>query len=151
MANSSNEHYRAGLYFCRYLLNTCKYQIVYDRLSNESIITYSDSDWAQDPESCKSVIGYFTLIAHKVISWISYQQKTVAQLRLNIWLSLIIAVSLSEQETFLMKLALMLQLLIYIAIILVHFSGIEPYIRKALQTHWYLLSLHKRSNWEWTN
>jgi len=29
MANPSNEHYQAGLYLYRYLLNTCKYQIVY--------------------------------------------------------------------------------------------------------------------------
>ena len=67
MANSSNEHYQAGLHLCRYLLNTCKYQIVYDRLSNESIVTHSDSDWVQDPESCKSVTSYFTLIAQEVI------------------------------------------------------------------------------------
>ena len=44
MANLSNEHYQAELYFCRYLLNTCKYWIVYDRLSNKSVVIYSDSD-----------------------------------------------------------------------------------------------------------
>jgi len=59
------------------LLNTYKYQIVYDGLSNESIVAYSDLDWAQDPELCKSMTGYFTLIAHGVIFWMSYQQKTV--------------------------------------------------------------------------
>jgi len=64
IANLSNKHYWAGLHFCRYLLNTYKYQIVYDGLSNESIVAYSDSDWAQDPESCKSMTCYFTLIAH---------------------------------------------------------------------------------------
>ena len=41
MANSSNEHYQAGLHLCRYLLNTCKkYQIVYDRLSISTICMY---------------------------------------------------------------------------------------------------------------
>ena len=52
-----------SLYFCRYLLNTCKYQIVYDRLSNESIVAHSNSDWVQDPELHKSVTDYFTLMA----------------------------------------------------------------------------------------
>ena len=33
MANLSNEYYQAKLYFYKYLLNTCKYKIVYDELS----------------------------------------------------------------------------------------------------------------------
>jgi len=78
MENLLNKHYRAGLYLCRYLLNTCKYYIVYNRLSNMSIVAYSDSDWIQDPESYKSITGYFTLIACGVIFWMSCQQKTVA-------------------------------------------------------------------------
>jgi len=78
MENSSNKHYQAGLHLCRYLLNTCKYWIVYNRLSSKSIVAHSDSDWTQDPESCKSVTGYFTLMAQGIIFWISYQQKTIA-------------------------------------------------------------------------
>ena len=60
MENLSNKHYHAKLHLCKYLLNTCKYWIVYDRLSNESVIVHSDSDWAQDPESCKTMTSYFT-------------------------------------------------------------------------------------------
>jgi len=41
-------------------------------------MAHSDSDWAQDLESYKSVTGYVTFMAHGVIFWISYQQKTVA-------------------------------------------------------------------------
>ena len=63
MANLSNEHYQVGLHLYRYLLSTCKYQIVYDRLSNESIVAHSNSDWVQDPELHKSVTDYFTLMA----------------------------------------------------------------------------------------
>ena len=66
------------MHLCRYLLNTCKYWIVYDKLSNKSVIVHSDLDWAQDPELHKSVTGYFTLIAHRVTSWMSHWQKTVA-------------------------------------------------------------------------
>jgi len=65
MANFSNKHYQAKLHLYRYLLNTCEYYIVYYRLRNESVITYSDSGWAQ---AHKSVTGYFTLIAYRVIS-----------------------------------------------------------------------------------
>jgi len=73
----SNEHYQAELHFCRYLLNTCKYWIVYDRPSNKSFVVHSNSDWAQDLKLYKSITGYFTLIAHRVTFWISCQQKTV--------------------------------------------------------------------------
>jgi len=59
------------------LLNTCKYQIVYDGLNNKSVVAYSNSDWVQDPELCKSMTVYFTLIAYEVTSWINHQQKTV--------------------------------------------------------------------------
>ena len=73
IANPSNKHYQVVLHLCRYLLNTCKYQIVYDRLSNESVVAYSDSDWVQDLELHKSMTGYFTLIAHGVTSWMSHR------------------------------------------------------------------------------
>jgi len=71
MEDLSNKYYQAELHFYRYLLNSCKYQIVYDRLSNKSVVIYSDLDWAQDPESYKYMTGYFILIAHRVIFWMS--------------------------------------------------------------------------------
>jgi len=42
---------------------------------------------------------------------------------LNTWLFLIVAISLPEQEAFSIMLILMLQLLIFMAIVLAHFSG----------------------------
>ena len=45
MANLSNEYYQAGLHLYRYLLNTCKYQIVYNRLIAEFIVAHSNLDW----------------------------------------------------------------------------------------------------------
>jgi len=47
-------------------------------LSNESVVVHSNSDWVQDLESHKSVTGYFTLMAYRIISWVSCQQKLVA-------------------------------------------------------------------------
>ena len=66
IANFSNEYYWTELHLCRYFLNTYKYWIVYNRLSNESVIAYSALDWTQDSESCKSMTGYFTLMAYRV-------------------------------------------------------------------------------------
>jgi len=78
MANPSNDHYRVGLHLCRYLLATHRYQLVYNGLSNESLVAYSDSDWGQDHEHCKSTTGYFTMLAQGITSWLSRKQKSVA-------------------------------------------------------------------------
>jgi len=42
--------------------------IVYNKLNNEFIVAYSNSDWAQDLESHKFMTGYFTLMAHEITS-----------------------------------------------------------------------------------
>jgi len=44
MANFLNKYSQAGLHLYKYLLNTYKYQIVYDRLSNKSVMACSDSN-----------------------------------------------------------------------------------------------------------
>jgi len=49
------------------LLNTYKYWIVYDRLSNEFVVAHSDLDWAQDSESHKFIAGHFILMAQSNI------------------------------------------------------------------------------------
>ena len=46
IANPSNDYYQVGLHLCRYLLATCRYWLVYNRLSNELLVAYSDSDWS---------------------------------------------------------------------------------------------------------
>jgi len=77
MANPSNDHYQVGLHLCRYLLATCKYWLVYNGLSNELLITYSNSNWDQDHEHCKSTTSYFTILAQGITSWLSCKQKSV--------------------------------------------------------------------------
>jgi len=78
MANPSKDHYWAGLHLCRYLLATCRYWLVYNGLSNKSLVAYSNSDWDQDHEHCKSTTGYFTMLAQGITSWLSHKQKSVA-------------------------------------------------------------------------
>jgi len=78
IANPSNNHYWAGLHLCRYLLATHRYWLVYNGLSNESLVAYSDSDWDQDHKYYKSTTGYFTMLAQGTTSWLSHKQKSVA-------------------------------------------------------------------------
>jgi hypothetical protein len=77
-ANPAPVHYEAGLHVLRYLLATRKYRMVFDGLSNEAIVAYSDSDWAQDSTDRKSVTGNYVTLASGCVSWLSRRQKTVA-------------------------------------------------------------------------
>jgi len=78
MVNPSNNHYQVGLHFCKYLLATHRYQLVYNGLSNELLIAYSDSNWGQDHKYRKSTTGYFTMLAQEITFWLSHKQKSVA-------------------------------------------------------------------------
>jgi len=78
IANPSNDHYQVRLHLYRYLLATCRYWLVYNGLSNKSLVAYSDYDWGQDYEHCKSTTGYFTMLAQGITSWLSCKQKSVA-------------------------------------------------------------------------
>jgi len=60
------------------LLATRRYRLVYNGLSNELLVAYSDSDWDQDHEHRKSTTGYFTMLAQGITSWLSRKQKSVA-------------------------------------------------------------------------
>ena len=77
MTNPSNDHYRVGLHLYRYLLATHRYQLVYNRLSYELLVVYSDSDWGQDHKYRNSTTGYFTMLAQGITSWLSHKQKSV--------------------------------------------------------------------------
>ena len=79
-ANPSQDHLSRALYICRYLLGTSKYSLVYNGPGDEGLMAYADSDWASDPNNCKSTTGYMVKLMGTVISWNSRAQKTVALL-----------------------------------------------------------------------
>jgi hypothetical protein len=55
------------LYICCYLLGTQKYSLVYDGPGNKGLMAYADSDWASDPNNCKSTTGYMVKLIGTVI------------------------------------------------------------------------------------
>ena len=65
-------------YICRYLVGTKDYHIVYDGKTAKGLAAYTDSDWASDPITRRSVTGYFFKLARGSITWRSRAQTTVA-------------------------------------------------------------------------
>src|SRR5436190_13184621 len=77
-ANPSQEHLDKALYICRYLVGTQDYALVFDGLSDQGLIAYTDSDWASDPTDRKSITGYMIKLANGTFSWRSHTQTTIA-------------------------------------------------------------------------
>ena len=62
-ANPSKEHLDHTFYICRYLLGTQYYSLVFDGSTKAGLITYTDSDWASDPNTQHSQTGWFIKLA----------------------------------------------------------------------------------------
>lgn len=75
-----NHHWTAVKHVLRYLSGTKSFGIQYGGSNNkgDSIIAYSDSDYAGDTASRKSTSGYILLLSGGSISWKSKKQPIVA-------------------------------------------------------------------------
>ena len=56
----------------------CKSEVKSDEIRN-NIVGYTDSDYAMDPDTCRSISGAIFLLAGGPISWSSKLQNTVLQ------------------------------------------------------------------------
>ena len=69
-SNPTTTHFKAGLHVLRYLKATRNYYIIYKRSINVlilDIISYSDSDFANDKDNRKSYTNYIFLINDDVV------------------------------------------------------------------------------------
>jgi hypothetical protein len=79
MNNPTHEHLEAALMILKYLKGTAELGIRYSPNGSSHINGFADSDWANDPESRKSVSGNVFLLAGGAISWQSSYQPIVSQ------------------------------------------------------------------------
>ncbi|EJF56279.1 hypothetical protein DICSQDRAFT_71809 [Dichomitus squalens LYAD-421 SS1] len=77
-ANPSPDHMKYAKYILRYLQGTRTYRIRYNGASNDGLIAYSDSDWAEDRDDRHSTSGTIFLLAGGAISWASRRQPTIS-------------------------------------------------------------------------
>ena len=79
-ANPSQIHLDKAMYIMHYLVGTQNYRIVYNGRVTEGLMAFTDSNWAADETKCRSMTGYFTVLASSSVCWQSRLQKTVALL-----------------------------------------------------------------------
>jgi len=77
MANPSLDHFKAAKRILRYLSGTSNLGLVYTQSNAPQISAYSDSDFAQDRSTRRSVSAYTVYLHGNLISWRSRLQPTV--------------------------------------------------------------------------
>jgi hypothetical protein len=71
-------HWKAGMRLLRYLKGTKDLKLIYTSGNENVMEAFTDSDWASDPKTGKSVGGYALFRNGKLFAWKSNTQKTVA-------------------------------------------------------------------------
>lgn len=74
----SYSHWNAAIRVVRYLKGTRDLQLVLGGTNDIKIIGFTDSDWANCPDTRRSVGGYLFTLGSGPISWQSKRQRTVA-------------------------------------------------------------------------
>jgi len=75
----SKENWETVKHILAYLKNTTDCKICYKQQGNHDIVGFCDSDWAQDPETRKSITGYIFILAGAPIAWCTRKQDNVSK------------------------------------------------------------------------
>jgi hypothetical protein len=75
--NPGPAHWTAVKRILRYLKGTSDWGLLFNP-KNDTLVGYSDADWAGDPDSRRSTTGYLFTIGGVPVSWKSKKQATVA-------------------------------------------------------------------------
>ena len=79
LANPGPEHWKAAKRILEYVKTTMDYTLKYDgKAGLDTLICYSDADFANQVDTRRSQTGYIVLLANGAVSWKSSLQKTVA-------------------------------------------------------------------------
>eukprot|EP00253_Pinus_taeda_P005970 PITA_05970 len=78
MSRPLDSHWNAAKCVLRYLSGTCNYGLLYNDISDVTLVGYSDSDWAGNLDDHRSITGYAFSIGSRVISWSRKKQSIVA-------------------------------------------------------------------------
>jgi hypothetical protein len=79
LSNPKKAHSRAAKRVLRYLRGTVNFRLTYRKSNKVSIEGYFDADFANDPETRKSVSGHCFLINGTAVHWCSKKQRTVSK------------------------------------------------------------------------
>ncbi|XP_050111865.1 uncharacterized mitochondrial protein AtMg00810-like [Malus sylvestris] len=79
MNNPTDVHYALVKRILRYVQGTINCGLTYSASSDQSITAFSDSDWAADPNTRRSITGFVVYMGNNPISWQSKKQSSVSR------------------------------------------------------------------------
>ena len=79
MSDPGPAHWSGVKRILRYLQGTRSYGLVFTGRDDDTLLGFSDSDWAGDSVTRRSVSGYVFQLGRSTISWCSKRQQTVAK------------------------------------------------------------------------
>ena len=79
MHDPREQHYTALKRIIRYIQGTLSYGLQIYKTTLDSLIAYSDADWAGCPDTRRSTSGYCVYLGDNLISWSSKRQQTVSR------------------------------------------------------------------------
>jgi histone deacetylase 1/2 len=79
MDNPMEMHWAAVKRILRYLKHTISHSLLIQPTANVTLQTFSDADWASDPDDRRSVGAYCVYLGNNLVSWSCKQQQTVAR------------------------------------------------------------------------
>ena len=72
-------HWAAVKRILRYLKHTISHSLLIQLTANVTLQTFSDVDWASDPDDRRSVGAYCVYLGNNLVSWSCKQQQTVTR------------------------------------------------------------------------
>ncbi|CAN6703494.1 unnamed protein product [Malus baccata var. baccata] len=79
MNTPTEVHYDLVKRILRYVQGTISYGLTYSSSSDSSLVVFSDSDWAADPNTRRSITGFVVYLGHNPISWQSKKQASISR------------------------------------------------------------------------
>ncbi|XP_072060390.1 secreted RxLR effector protein 161-like [Arachis hypogaea] len=78
MHKPQEDHMEAAMRIVRYLKGAPGSGIIFKKNGHLKVETYTDADWAGNPNDRRSIAGYFTLVGGNLVTWKSKKQTVVA-------------------------------------------------------------------------
>ena len=79
MHDPREPHFNALKRILRFVQGTLSYGLQLFSSTTESLVAYSDADWAGCPDTHRSTSGYCVFLGNNLISWSSKRQVTVSR------------------------------------------------------------------------
>jgi hypothetical protein len=72
-------HLTAMKHILRYLQGTLDYGLLLCRSSSSDLIVYTDADWADCLDTCRSMLEYAVFLGDNLVSWSAKRQTIVSR------------------------------------------------------------------------